>query len=313
MPENSVKTNASQKQSKALRYLILRHLWRYHKSISNNDYIDVTSSLSVEKNRNVFLIKWNRQNKSHSVEIPKVEFSFFSRDMDNPSRESVDSANKNDTKAQKLADQILNVSTDSDFGLVNKKESLELHSWFTLICSWLGCFSLLFPLGFAHFPIVIVLGIIISLEYLSFKGKSLSSIGFIVFVFFNFPWLAFAGGFVYGVLQFLDPNPFLRSIRIFFSFAASLSGLYVIVTLSKTQHLGLGTIVPLVVFLLLIISRITQMAHFRSMPLVLPIFIPAFYLEGYSYAGWMIAGLSLISFVYVVGYYKIVKHPTFKV
>ena len=287
--------NIRQKNSKALRYLILRHLWENRSKVEKGIYLAVVRSLSISNENGKFLINWNRNSNPFTREIAEQEFSFYRQGMEagNPEQSELDEA-KNKSMAQELAIEALGIGNAKQTDNIYSRVSIEPFLSAVFALNWIGCFILLGFLGLRHWPVALSLGIIMSLEFLRPKGKCLSAFLFTVFHSLGFPWVALIGSSIYSVLQFLDPNPVYRRLRT----AVPLIGGFI----------GLGHIFypvralefcPEIIALFLICAFLTGYramlsSHFRSMPLVFPLLGVAFYLDGHPTAGWYIAIFSFV-------------------
>jgi hypothetical protein len=290
--------NIRQKSSKALRYLILRHLWENRGKVEQGIYLEVAQSLSVAKENGKFLISWRRNSNSFTKEIAEQEFSFYRQgiETDDPGQQGV-AETKNKTKAIEFAIEALGIRDASQAKSMYNRVSMEPFSTVVFAMNWIGCLILLGTLGLEHWPAAITLGIIMSLEFSRPYGKFLSAFLFTAFPFLEFPWVALVGSFIYSALQFLDPNPVYRKLRTTMPLIGGLIGLWYISYYWRALEFGPGMIALFLICIFLTAYRVMLSSHFRSMPLVLPMLGVAFYLDGHHTAGWYIATFSFIELV----------------
>ena len=291
----------SLKRSKALRYLFLRHLRNHKKRVDGSVYTEVANSLSISNSSGLYLIEWINRGNSFSKEIPEEEFTFYSTH-----RKSIETKfakyeeTKNNRLAQEFALESLKIKENDVFNEKVCIEPLELDKLKILLLNLLGCVALLYAFGLKNWPVVFLLAAVICLEFVSLKGKCISSALFMFFPFLGHPWVALIAGGCYGVLQFLDANPLLRKYRIILPFFGVLLGSVVLIHSRQGVMVNEGIIPLILISLFIIVYRVTLLLHIRSMPLVFPILGPVFYLEGFPVAGWFVVGCSLIGLVTIL-------------
>jgi hypothetical protein len=290
--------NLSQKRSKALRFLLLRYLRKYKSKVTEEVFLEVSHSLTVSSEIDSFIINWKRDSKSFHIEIPEHGFSFYRQGVvSNDIKQLPYGKAKNNRLAQQFALDALGIKTHQGTGEVPNNVSIEPYSSITFISNWIVCFILLWAVGVEHWPVVMLLGVIMSLEYLKWKGKLLSALIFAAFPFLGFPWIALIGGGTYSLLQFLDPNSYYRNLRVFTPLVGGFAGFMFVIHSYGTSGVEYR-IVPLsIICIFVAVFRTTLLSHFRSMPLVFPFLGPAFYLNGFSTVGWCVAGLSFIGLI----------------
>ena len=300
MPDNVEKRiNLSQKRSNALRYLLLRHLWINRRKVTNEIYLEVSHSLTISNENNRFMIKWQRNGKSLNVEKDEQEFLFYRQGVDIKDAELLprDTEKKNNLLAQQFALEALNIQSGQKTNEIPGAISIGPNSSAIFVLNWIACFFLLWATGVEHWPVVMLLGIIMSLEYLKWKGKLLSTLIFTAFPFLGFPWIALIGGGIYSLLQFLDPNPYYRGLRVIIPLAGCFAGFIFVSHYDGTSRFEYRLVTLSIICVFVAVFRSTFLSHFRSMPLVFPFLGPAFYLNGFYTAGWCVAGLSLIGLI----------------
>lgn len=291
-----------QKRSKALRYLLLRYLWKNRESVVRETYLEITHSLVVSRDEDgKFVVSWNHNGKSFKSKIPEYELSFYQKGVGLRSSEKlIRDEIKNKKIAQNFVLEALGIQSNQESEETYDSIYFEPYYWVAFILNWIGCFVILWALGVIHWPAVLLLGSIMSLEFLAWRGKCLSALLFIVFPFLGFYWVAFIGGCIYGLLQFFDPNPYYRILRTLAPLIGGLIGFLFILSSVGNINFGLWEIVLFLFCIFIAFYRTMLLSHFRFMPLVFPLFGPAFYLDGCSAAGWCIAGLSFIELIVIL-------------
>ena len=195
--------------------------------IPQKTYLEVTCSLDVSRRNGQFILQWNRNKRPFKVEIPEAEFSFYKQMKISESLERTLSEQAlSRRRALMLSLEILGLEDNGGEWSVPRRASIEPYPSISFVFTLISCFVILWLIGFAHWMAVFALALIGSLEFFSWKGKCLSSSIFSFFPVMGFPWIALIGGSVYGILQFLDPNPLWRSYRITASFLGSFLGLF---------------------------------------------------------------------------------------
>jgi len=289
------KSRVLQKRSKALRYLLLFQLWRKRKHVSLNVYLEVVNSLSVSKQYGYYVIKWNRDSEFLTIKVPEHDFSFYQQaPKSEDSRNAIIEERKNKRLAQKITLELLGIQNDEGAGDAPNAEPIDRYAFMSFISSWLSLLILLLISGIEYWLVFLLIGIIISLEVLGRKGKCLSASLFLLFPFVSFPWIGFIGGAFYGLLQFLDPDPFYRKYRVLVSFFTVFISLAFVFSSNETVRLAPDLILICLVSVIIAGYKAMLINNFRSMPLVFPLLGPAFYLDGYLQTGWCVVGLSFL-------------------
>ncbi len=96
----------------ALRYLLLKHLWRLRSFTDRRFHSDIAKSLRVEQVAGAYIVSWTHRDGPHRVECPTDRFLFYKRgdvpDQKGRSR-STPTAHDNEQAARQLAAEILGV------------------------------------------------------------------------------------------------------------------------------------------------------------------------------------------------------------
>ena len=291
--------NMSQKHAKALRYLLLRYLWENRGKVLHETYLEITHSLVVSRDEDgKFIVSWNHNGKSFKSEIPEYELSFYQKGAGLRSSEKlINDEIKNKKIAQDFVLEALGIQSNQESEETYDSIYFEPYYWVAFTLNWIGCFVVLWAVGVRHWPAVLLLGSIMSLEFIQERGKCLSALLIAIFPFLGFPWIALIGGSSYSLLQFFDPNPCKRILRVIIPIIGSLVGFIFVLSSRENIHYGHGIIALFLVCIFISGYRTMLGTHLRSMPIVFPFLGPALYLDGYPFAGWCVAGLSFINLI----------------
>jgi len=110
----------------ALRYLLLKHLWKLRSLAAPELHAEVANSLTVERIEGLYVVSWIRHNDPTRIECPADRFLFYKRgDVAGPNDLSQPTADArgNEEAARQLAAEILAVSLPLSEG----KRSVPLY------------------------------------------------------------------------------------------------------------------------------------------------------------------------------------------
>jgi hypothetical protein len=97
----------------ALRYLLLKHLWKLRSLTDPDLHAEVAKSLNVEQIAGLYIITWTRRSESNRIECPADLFGFYKRG-DIPTEQEGSApraAHDNEEAAHRMAAGILAVSS----------------------------------------------------------------------------------------------------------------------------------------------------------------------------------------------------------
>ncbi len=287
----------------ALRYLLLRHVKSCENKAPKSIFIEVSKSLQVSEDAESYIVNWQIAGKERVKKISKKEFQFYQRGDLNPEGRSIneDLSTNNDAIASSFALEALDIKTDNPRQETRKVEtntidSILEHIVFALILVLLG--------GVGYFSGVVLLAILL-VEYFH-NGRLYASILFVIFAFTSHG-AALTGSIIYAALQFLDPNPFSRNLRILLNTAAFLVALLLIQSVDWMPSFYFKIYFLAVILFALLISGFGSLfsIHYGAMSLTLPFVSAGFILDNRPVTA--IVGLLLsISFTIRSGYFS--KH-----
>jgi hypothetical protein len=102
------------RSDQALRYLLLKHLWKLRSLAAPDLHAEVAKSLNVERIEGLYVVSWIRHNDPTRIECPADKFLFYKRgdDVTRPKETSLPSASSRDNEeaARQMAAAMLAVS-----------------------------------------------------------------------------------------------------------------------------------------------------------------------------------------------------------
>jgi hypothetical protein len=257
--------------------LLLRHLGQVEQRVSLDAFHEVTRSLQVTRDQEGYLVRWSRDGRAETKRYAASEFTFYYRgDTDAASRVvDEDLRTNNDAVARQFAADALGIQLSEPVPHPTGRDRipvarLAVHAAPILLLALVGCLRpgtavILFALG--------------AVEYLR-GGRLLTSLVFIAFAVVA-PGAAILGAAAYGALQYLDPDPTHRAIRIAGTFVAVAAGV-VLFRFESAAVESTGWLLVLLVVAAGAISAFRSLvyAHRRAMPLAMPFLWAGFAFDG---------------------------------
>jgi len=259
------------KKEQAVRYLLLRSLWKYRRHTNPITYIELARSLRIVQISDNFLISWKFDDGRKETIIPVASFVLYTRsDLPGAIGSTPELENRNTNTSLDFVALVYSVSRKSLRNcdpVVPFLPNLYQNAFgYILLCFGVYCLGdFTKQAGFA----AICLGLSFCFEYIYPTGK--------LFVPFLLFLISLAGFFhvsiiclvSYGFFQILDPNPLYRNLRILFSFLLLFFIFNKSNIFSSSYNLYFLVSISLIA-LLFFVMRLLNNSHFRSMPLVLP-------------------------------------------
>lgn len=266
------------RKENALRHLLLRHLWLRRKEVPQH-YSEVTRSLRITRDTAGFEVSWEKAGVKHSARFGPEEFVFYGRGDIEGGPQLDDSAN------ERLAAQF----ATSVFGPTAAGRSSASKVWMEPQPWWVAIHSLIVAGVFlksgspaAAFAATIA----VPLEFLGALGKILTPIAFALMAWAGLPFVAFLSAIGYSALQFLDPNPNWRSTRTLAGLTVALGTVAGAGTGPLGHSVGLTGITVIVAAMAIWPLRWSLGNHFRTIPLLMPLWAVGLVLDGYSHAAF---------------------------
>ncbi len=273
------------KNENALRYLLLRHFQDFRTYVPRDRFLEVTKSLRVSCDRNVYTVAWASSGKQRRATYQRGDFSFYERGDTKPEARSFtdDLGNDNSRLARAFVGKALELRPLPRVASEETRESfdpiLKCHVFedlvFVILMATIG------HTGYLNGGLLLLL---LFSDYL--KRSQLYVAGlFIVLGFLGLQGGVLLGAFVYAILQFMDPEPENRPLRIALSLGASLIAfLYGITGWGDEIYVEEVFLVLIIPAFVISFSRSLVSVHFRKMPLVLPFFCAGLALNHYTTA-----------------------------
>ena len=266
-------------KSQALRYLLLRHIWRAKESVSISIYREVTGSLDVNSIEKGFSVKWVNNGKDYEKKYVGGEYSFFNRGdkVRHGDDHSID-YNTNNDHAIAFAKEALEIDELNDG---YKKEILLSVNIFTILIYAIFPTLLWVFEGKEFFIGFICLILLFASEFWYIKGKLFVPLILMGFIYTGLVFTPLIGAIIFLLTQLLDPNKKLRGLRILLS---SVSSLFISIYIIWNESTPLVNPWLMIIILTAIGSFLinwTYKSHFRSFPLVFPFLSIGMYLDGY--------------------------------
>lgn len=284
-----------------LRYLLLRQMELLAKKVRRERYLETTQSLSVEvEGRKTYTLRWREDGESRSRGVPFDAFVFYQRGDTRPETRSFDDplGNRNDELAREIAAELLGLDAAPE--LEPRVGALEEGlPWALLEVG--GPALAVGVLGNLGAPATLGLLALAGAEFAP-RGRLLASGLFCVVAWLGPPAAAVLGASSYGLLQWLDPNPEQRTLRLALCAAAAAVGAAGLPGALDTLHAGPAAIAALAGALGLAAIRSLHMSHFRALPLALPFYCAGLATDGHLAAAWAGLALGLIGGLGVMGW-----------
>jgi hypothetical protein len=269
----------------ALRYLLLRHLKKLEPVVPPPRFQEVTRSLVVRIARDEYVITWESAGEMRREAFPRSAFVFYARG-DRSDADDAAGNPQNDALAREFASAALGVAAPT-----SPTERRLLHPGAVVVESVVlaAVFATAGALGIAVGAAV--LGF--SLAELAPGGRFMAALMTAVLAIVGPPWAGACVALGYGALQLIDPNSMLRLSRAGLCGAAFLTAGVRLVTTGVGVRGGWLLPVIGVAALTLAIGRSLYADHFRTAPLVLPLYAFGLFMDGRTRAS--VVGLGVLA------------------
>lgn len=279
-------------KTKALKYLLIRHAWRFKQNIPDSIYDEITNSLTVKALDKGFLVEWMRNKIEYKKIFNKNEFNFFVRGdkLNNKDDYTIDSIT-NDNYAKMFVKEAF---------LIEKNNQTKEKSNFFSINPLLLISYFLIPLPIYYFgkdgflTISVILLLLLFSEFWYIKGKLLIPLIMLGFIQTGLVFTPIVGILSFLISQLLDPNIFLRKTRIILSIVCSLFNLSYIIYNDVSPIIDPWLIIISIISICVFTYNLVFGSHFRSFPLVFPYLSVGFYLDGHTIISILILILSCV-------------------
>jgi hypothetical protein len=274
------------KTEHTLRYLLLRHLKKLERRVPRDLFLEVTRSLHVAVDRHSYVVTWQARGERHEKTFPRGAFAFYARGDTEASKrdEREDLHTENDALASAFAEEALGSPPAAPAS--GAREPLEPYVRVGVVeAAALGAGAL--TVGGLGAWNAIGLAALLLVEF-GRDGRLRSALLFLPLAAWGPSVAAALGALAYSSLQFLDPDPTRRSLRVALSLLAT--GL----ALSRAAAPDFGwSLLPLAFLAVaVVLARSLLASHLRAVPLALP-----FYALGLGLDGYAAAALSILAVV----------------
>jgi len=258
--------NIPNDKSKALRYLLLRHLSKAKNSTSSEIFKEVTNSLKIEKKENHFQIIWVRNGKSFNKEYDQNQFHFFTQGDKVNDNYKID-YRKNDNNAKtfvKEAFNINNIKYANDKKLFFSLNPIVLFSYFLYTILFFIIEKNSFLIG------SIIIFFLFICEFWYIWGKFFIPPLLLGFIMIDLPYTGLIGLIVFSILLLFETNKKLLLHCFLFSIVNSLVVIFYIVFYKEGPFINYCFFLLLIITASIFIMNWIIGSHFRTFPLIFP-------------------------------------------
>lgn len=255
-----------------LRYLLLRHLKRFDGAVPRPLFLEATRSLHVAVERDAYVVTWDAGGRRHSRSFPLSAFTFYGRG-DRP--DAVQQNDDNSALGRAFAEEVFGAPTPA--APVGDRLFMEPYWQFgmleaTLLVLLLATLGALRPLA------ALALLIAALIEHVR-GGRVYSSAAFVLLAATGPPAAGVVGAVTYGMLQFVDPNVSRRTLRVGVCSVAAAVAAFRVASASASLDLSVALVAVAGLAFIAVLLRSLYGAHFRALPLALPLYCLGLYLD----------------------------------
>lgn len=252
----------------ALRNLLLRHLKSFEHHVPEKFFLEAAKTLQVKEESDSYIVNWRISGQQKKKIVHKHTFVFYKRgDITSALASDNDTLRTNNAHAKNVIREVLGVD-DSVSSESVEKRGKEIHITYDIVEAIL---LILILLVFGRFGFLdgSMLSVLIFVEYLG-QGRLYAS-GMFIILALRLPGSAGIGAGVYALLQYLDPNPFYRKIRVLLNVIASMIAFMELSLRWRTPyHFGIFAGLSLLAAVGISLLRSFIFLHSRALPLVFP-------------------------------------------
>ena len=296
----------------ALRFLLLKHLWKLRVHVSAERHRAIAESLDIEKTAVNWVVQWTDGGERRTFEFPLDDIALYIRGDLGGSRTPFGNDIKNEVLGERFARQALELTGDLDRQAAAgrfERLGLQLFGCAVILAAMVATASL------PALPAVALAAAMSLTEFWFRKGKTLNAVLGIALAAFGTPAAALIANTGLMVLNFADPDRKWRNYRIAAHLAAAGWAVAAFVRHPAPVVAAVFVATAILAAFVIIYLRWLNGSHFRLYPLVFPLVCAALVWDGQwipgvigllgSLAGFMIP-LALASNVTSKG-----THPAF--
>lgn len=263
----------------ALRYLLLKHLWKLRHHVPGERHREIATTLSALKEGDAWVVRWRDLNEDRHYAIPLDDVAFYVRG-DSP--RSADIApgtdRRNEDTGFRFACFALGLPPDTKTGL-RELNVPDIRWQLAGHLALLAAMVLYSPTSMAAPGLV--LAALLASEYWRRKGKQILPLIGGLFCAVGWPLLAVFVNVPLTVLQFLDTDPWGRTWRVWAHICVIGSAAALLVVEPPDLHWDWWFLAVLAVASGTALVRWLHGPHLRVYPLVFPFACLGIFAEGY--------------------------------
>lgn len=264
------------RKEKALRHLLLRHLHACREAVSPGRYAEAARSLAVTATPKGYLVRWEFQGRTHELSVPGDDFDFYRRGDTAKAAAENDRclATHNDRNARLLAGRILGTA-----GPPGPRASLGRPPA-ALVGATLNALAVLGGMVAGGMPLSsgLAAAALPLLEFLP-HGRLAACCWLIPLAFTPLAGGVLCLALAYGVMQYLDPEPALRPLRVGLCALAAVLGAFGVDSLGVSPAWTPAVLV-FAASVGFAVIRDLYLIHDKAMGLTLPFFAAGLVLSG---------------------------------
>jgi hypothetical protein len=266
------------KTEHTLRYLLLRHLKKLERRVRRDLFLEATRSLRVAVDRSAYVVTWQARGEQHEKSFPRSAFAFYRRgDTDAAMRDDrEDLGTGNDALARAFAEEVFGVPPTPAGGAA--QEPIEPYASAGIVEAVAVALATGAIGGLPAWNAV-ALAAVLLVEF-GRHGRLRSAFLFLPLAAFGPSTAAALGALAYGLLQFLDPDPTGRRLRV----GVCLLAVGLAALRPAGVHFGWIALAVAVSAAAITAARSLYSSHRRAVPLTLPSYALGLFLDG-SVAG----------------------------
>lgn len=277
----------------ALRFLLLKHLWKLRSHAEPARHRFIARSLKVDRISDKWLVKWFDGEKNCAFEFSPEDISFYVRgDSNNKHYVEVDDS-KNESLGEKFACIALDITPRQDVAIRKIYFSYQVIN---IILFILTIVVMAATISSSKLLTIVMISMMMLAEFWFRRGKILNSFIGLALSLFGLQATSLVTNFSLSVLNFLDPDKKWRLFRVLAHSVAALVALVNLVYYSSSQYNIKISLCFLVISFLISVYRWLFGSHFRLFPLVFPLASAGLILDGEWLTGLIGLSGSLIEF-----------------
>lgn len=261
----------------ALRFLLLKHLWKLRAHVPANRHRGIAESLDIERTADTWVVQWTDGDERKTFEFPLDDIALYIRGDLGGSRTPPGNDIKNEVLGERFARHALGLTGDLERqAKAGRFERLGLQLF--------GCVVILAAMvATASLPALLTVALVAAMSLTEFwfrKGKTVNAVLGLALAAFGFPASALIANTGLMVLNFADPDRKWRNYRIAAHLAAAAWSVAVFIRHPAPAIAAIFVAAAIFAALVIIYLRWLNGSHFRLYPLVFPLVCGALVWDG---------------------------------